>query len=126
MGKVMARCLVVDDSEVVRGIASDILHELGHEALEAEDCPRAVTACEAGVDVVFLDWDLPAMGALDFLRAAASMEPRPVIVLCATENDERQFALARSAGAPYHLLKPFDPGTIAAAMRQAGHESQAA
>lgn len=122
----MARCLVVDDSEVMRGIASDILRDLGHDAAEAADSPHAVTACEGGVDVVLLDWDLPAMGALDFLRAAASMEPRPVIVLCAAENDPRQFALARSAGAPYHLLKPFDAATIAAALRRSGHDGEAA
>jgi two-component system chemotaxis response regulator CheY len=120
----MARCLVVDDSEVIRGIAADILTGLGHDVTEAEDCKGAVTA-SSGVDVVFLDWDLPAMGALDFLRAAAGMEERPVIILCAAENDPRQFALARAAGAPLHVLKPFDVGTLAAAMRQAGHEAKA-
>ena len=53
--------------------------------------------------MVLLDWDLPSMGALDFLRGVGNMpeEEKPAIILCATENDPQQFTLAKAAGAAH-------------------------
>ena len=119
----MATCLVVDDSESMREVASDILSAFGHEVREAPDADTALEACSAdgvGIDVVLLDWDLPSLGALDFLRGAASLAPRPMIVLCATENDARQFGLARAVGAGHHVLKPYDAETLGGVLAEMG------
>ena len=119
---VMPTCLVVDDSEAMREILADHLSVLGHEVREVGAATEAVAALEsaAPIAVVFLDWDLPALGALDVLRAAASMPVRPEIVLCATEHDPRQLRLASAAGARHHVLKPFDARSIAAVMAEIG------
>lgn len=119
----MKSCLVVEDSPVVREIACRLIKELGLEPREAEDAGEAVEACrESKVDAVLLDWDLPSMGALDFLRGAATLEAdmRPEIILCATENDAQQFTLARAAGAAHHILKPFDSDTLEKILIEAG------
>lgn len=115
-------CLVVDDSEVIREIAIRIITDLGLEAEGVANAPLAVEFCrEKKPTVIFLDWDLPSMGALDFLREAASLEAdRPTIILCATENDHQQFILAKAAGAGHHILKPFDKGVIAAKLAEIG------
>ena len=115
----MATCLVIDDSESMREVASEILQGLGHDVREACDAAGGLSACD-GVDAVLLDWDLPGLGALDFLRGAASLDPRPAIILCATENDARQFGLARAVGAGLHVLKPYDRDSIAEVMEEAG------
>ena len=115
----MATCLIVDDSASMREVASEILTGLGHDAREAADAKTGLSDCE-GVDAVLLDWDLPGLGALDFLRGAADFDPRPTIILCATENDARQFGLARAVGAGFYVLKPYDAGTLAAVMDEAG------
>lgn len=117
----MATCLVIDDSESMREVASEILTGLGHEVREAADAGSGLGACE-GVQAVLLDWDLPGLGALDFLRGAADLDPRPTIILCATENDARQFGLARAVGAGFHVLKPYDRDSIAEVMADAGFE----
>ena len=125
----MARCLIVDDSETMREIAADHLAALGHQTDEATGAQDAITALRQSPgqhDVMFLDWDLPALGALDVLRAAGELAPRPVIVLCATENDTRQFALAKAAGAPHHILKPFDRACLAGVMAEIAAVSDAA
>lgn len=109
------KCLVVDDSAVIREIAVRILTELNIDVGQAESASAGLDYCrEFKPAAVLLDWDLPAMGALDFLRGAADLpaEERPAIVLCATENDPQQFTLARAAGAEYHILKPFDKASI--------------
>ena len=116
----MATCLIVDDSESMREVAAELLTGLGHEPLEAGTADAALARCEGGVDAVLLDWDLPALGALDFLRGAASLARRPLIILCATENDARQFGLARAAGAGFHLLKPFDRDSLAEVLSEVG------
>ncbi|MGF1545452.1 MAG: response regulator [Parvularculaceae bacterium] len=112
----MKSCVIIEDSEVIREIASRIVKEFGVEPIEADSASAGLEICrERQVDVAMLDWDLPSMGALDFLRGAAELDPakKPQIVLCATENDAKQFALARAAGAAHHLLKPYDQRSIA-------------
>lgn len=116
-------CLIVDDSDVIREIAARIVDDLGLDAAQAENAVDAVAHCRAEKpDVVFLDWDLPSMGALDFLRGLAELpeEERPVIILSATENDPQQFTLAKAAGAAHHVLKPFDKFVLSAKLREAG------
>lgn len=119
----MKTCLIVEDSDVIREIAARILAELSIEAKEAETAAAALDQCrQAKTDVVLLDWDLPSLGALDFLRGAAELpqEQRPAIILCATENDPQQFTLAKAAGAAHHLLKPFDRQSIEAKLAEIG------
>jgi len=107
----MKTCLIIDDSDVIRDIIVRLIRDLDMEPIEVSSAAEGVEKCEkATPSVVLLDWDLPKMGALDFLRGAGAMEEskRPEIVLCATENDHQQFTLAKAAGAKHHLLKPFN------------------
>jgi len=116
-------CLVVDDSEVIREIAMRIIADLGVDVAGAANASDGVAHCrETKTDVVFLDWDMPSMGALDFLRGAAEIEEshRPEIVLCATENDPQQFTLAKAAGARHHILKPFDKESLTTKLNEVG------
>ena len=83
------KCLIVDDSEVIREIAVRIVRSLGLETAQSENAADALTFCkDHKPQIVLLDWDLPSMGALDFLRGAAELpaNEKPEIILCATEN----------------------------------------
>lgn len=116
-------CLVVDDSSVIREIAVRIIADLGLDTGEAENAGTAIEYCrERKPAVVMLDWDLPSMGALDFLRGAATLNPeeKPEIILCATENDPQQFTLAKAAGAGHHILKPFDRDVLSQKLSEIG------
>ena len=118
----MARCLIIDDSDAMREIAADLLDALGHDVTEAAGPEAAVTALHGAAvpfELVLLDWDLPTLGALDVLRAVGELDVKPEIVLCATENDPRQFKLAAAAGARFHVLKPFDRAALEAVLRDA-------
>lgn len=122
----MATCLIIDDSESMREVGNEILTGLGHDVKEASDASAGLAICEEPIDAVFLDWDLPGLGALDFLRGAATLTPRPTIILCATENDARQFGLARAAGAGFHVLKPYDRESLTAVLSDAGLDRKTA
>jgi two-component system chemotaxis response regulator CheY len=86
----MKTCLVVDDSKVVRMVARKILEELGFDVSEAEDGQVALDmSMERVPDVVLLDWNMPIMSGIEYLRALRVTEEgkRPVVVFCTTEND---------------------------------------
>ena len=86
----MKTCFVVDDSKVVRMVARKILEELGFDVSEAEDGQVALDmSMERMPDVVLLDWNMPIMSGIEYLRALRVTEEgkRPVVVFCTTEND---------------------------------------
>ena len=116
-------CLIIDDSEVIREIAARIVADLGYHPAHANSAADGVEFCgDNDTIVTLLDWDLPSMGALDFLRGVSELPEgkKPIIILCATENDPQQFTLAKAAGAAHYILKPFDRESIEAAFAEAG------
>ena len=119
----MKKCLVVDDSRVIRKVARKILEELKFEINEAEDGAAALEACrETMPDAILLDWGMPNMSGLEFLRALRRENggTKPVVVMCTSENDVSQVTEAVGAGANEYLLKPFDRKTVEAKFAEAG------
>jgi len=119
----MASCLIVDDSKVVRMVARRILEDLNFAILEAEDGERAMSVCrEEMPDVILLDWNMPVMNGIEFLRELRSSDggDKPVVVFCTTENDMAHIREAISAGANEYIMKPFDRAIIEAKLSQVG------
>src|ERR1700740_1968088 len=86
----MRSCLVVDDSKVIRKVARHILETLNFSVDEAEDGREALTRCETAMpDVILLDWNMPVMSGMEFLRALRQRGhgDQPKVVFCTTEND---------------------------------------
>jgi len=111
----MTRCLVVDDSKVIRKVARHILETIGLAVDEAEDGSEAFTACAAqDYDLVLLDWNMPVMSGMEFLTALneADRHPRPKVMFCTTENGTAHIRSAIEAGADEYIMKPFDRETM--------------
>ena len=119
----MKSCLVVDDSRVIRMVARRILEELGFDVTEAEDGRQALEMCrEAMPGAVLLDWNMPVMSGIDFLRDLRRMpggDTLPV-VFCTTENDMDHIQEAIAAGANEYIMKPFDSEIIRTKFEQVG------
>ncbi len=119
----MKTCLVVDDSRVIRKVACRILNELSFETEEAENGADALVACQRRMpDVILLDWQMPQMTGIDFLKSLRrdSKGNHPVVLFCITENDPAHISEALGAGADEFILKPFDRGLIAAKLAEVG------
>ena len=119
----MKSCLVVDDSKVIRKVARRILEELNFEVVEAVDGQDALDACDRDMpDVVLLDWNMPVMNGLDFLKALRAQDgiDQPIVVFCTTENDMAHIRMAIEAGANEYIMKPFDREIIEAKFSQVG------
>src|SRR3546814_11912678 len=107
----MKSCLVVDDSKVVRMVARRILEKLDFEIVEAADGAMALEACGRKLpDAVLLDWNMPVMNGIDFLRELRRMPggAGPVVVFCTTENDREHIQVALSRCANENLMQPFE------------------
>mgnify|MGYP000294844437 CR=1 FL=1 len=119
----MKQCLVVDDSRVIRKVARRILEGMGFECDEAGDGAAALTACRHQMpDAVLLDWSMPVMNGLDFLKALRK-EPggeKPVVVFCTTENDMAHITEALRHGADEYVMKPFDEDILESKFADAG------
>ena len=121
--KAMKTCLVVDDSKVIRMVALKILQELEFEIEEAADGREALEACKRKMpDGVLLDWNMPVMDGLEFLRAlrATPGGDGPIVVFCTTENDMEHIQKAIEAGANEDIMKPFDSEILQAKFAQVG------
>ncbi|MDX2307498.1 MAG: response regulator [Hyphomicrobium sp.] len=111
----MKRCLIVDDSSVVRKIARHHLERLGYEVSEAENGKEALESYKSGYhDAILLDWQLPVMGAQEFLTGLriASRGRRPFVVYMPTEYDFQDINRAYSSGVDDVMMKPFDGSDI--------------
>ena len=119
----MKTCLVVDDSRVVRKVARKILEDLDFSCTEAEDGQKAMEACAGDMpDAVLLDWNMPVMSGIEFLRRLRKMAggDAPKVVFCTTENDLAHIQEALSAGANEYIMKPFDSDIIQTKFAQVG------
>ena len=119
----MRSCLVVDDSKVIRKVARRILDELSFDTNEAVDGQDALDQCKVNMpDVVLLDWNMPVMSGIDFLRNLRSLTGvnQPKVVFCTTENDMSHIRIAMEAGADEYIMKPFDREIIESKFSQVG------
>ena len=119
----MKYCLVVDDSKVIRKVARHILETLNFTVDEAEDGREALDRCGTRMpDVILLDWNMPVMSGMEFLRALRQSDhaDQPKVVFCTTENDVAHIRAAIAAGADEYVMKPFDREAIQSKLQIVG------
>ncbi len=119
----MKKCLIVDDSKVIRMVARKILEELRFIVSEAEDGKLALEACQAEMpDGILLDWDMPVMDGVAFLEALRQLPGGAgvAVIFCTTENDLDHIRAAIAAGADEYIMKPFDSEIIQTKFQQVG------
>jgi two-component system, chemotaxis family, chemotaxis protein CheY len=113
------RALVIDDSRATRAILRRILQQLDGEVVDANDGQHGLDVLAAeqangGIDVVLVDWNMPVMDGLEFVRcvrADTSYDGLP-IVMVTTEGDAEHLITAMEAGANEYAMKPFTASVI--------------
>lgn len=116
-------CLIVDDSRVVRKVASRIVTELGFDFTEAGDGQEAISACESQMpEAIMLDWNMPVMDGLQFLQHLRKMPggDLPIVIFCTTVNELPRIQEAIAAGANEYIMKPFDGEIVKNKFEQVG------
>ena len=119
----MKHCLVVEDSRVMRTVARRIFEELKFDIGEAEEGMAALRAVrEKMPDVIFLDWNLPSMPGVEFVKSVRGQQngSHPVILFATTENDPDEIAQAITAGADDYVMKPYDRASLRSKLVELG------
>lgn len=117
------KVLVADDDRLVRAMLADLLAELGHEIVEAENGAQAVELAEsARPDLLILDFLMPRLSGLDALRRIREAGGTAPAVLLTAISD-RSLREVEGADAVRVLLeKPFSRRSLARALSRAVSE----
>ena len=107
------KIMVIDDSVTLRRIVILNLNKAGYtDIIEAEDGSIALDMLESSSenipDVILLDWNMPVMNGLQFLKAIKADEKlKNIPVIMVTIEAEKKYVNeAISEGAIGYLIKP--------------------
>lgn len=108
------KVLLIDDSKTMRSIQKSILTQLGlTEIEEACDGVDALKKAEEFCpDLLLVDWSMPNMDGITFVkqyRARGSMQP---IIMVSTEAEKSRMIEAIKAGVNSYVVKPFTPDIL--------------
>jgi two-component system chemotaxis response regulator CheY len=111
------RAMVIDDSSAMRMILRRIMTQAGFTTTEAADGQQALDLLETedtAPDVALVDWNMPNMNGLDFVKAVRGQErySRMTVMMVTTEGEQSQIVRALAAGAHEYVIKPFTPDAI--------------
>jgi two-component system, chemotaxis family, chemotaxis protein CheY len=126
MNEVAMRALVVDDSKALRMLMRNILKGLGFEIFEAGHGKEALDRLAAigNIDLALVDWNMPEMNGLDFVKALRSDATKDdiKIIMVTTETEMPRMVAALEAGANEYLMKPFTKDALIEKLSMVGFD----
>jgi len=105
------KVLLVDDSRTMRNIQKSALAQIGYSDItEACDGQDALSRVNAQIpDLILLDWNMPNMDGLTFLKAFRTSNKETQVIMVTTESEKSRVVEAIKAGVNNYLVKPFTP-----------------
>ena len=108
------RILLVDDSKTMRNIQKTVLTQLGYtdliEAVDGQDALTKAVASKPGLMLV--DWNMPNMDGLAFVKAYRQSDKTTPIIMVTTEAEKARVIEAIKAGVNNYVVKPFTPDLL--------------
>ncbi len=115
-----ATVLVVEDEPAIQELISYSLRSAGYIPLNAKTAEDAITMVnEVLPNLVLVDWMLPNMSGIDFVRLLRSEQrtkPIPIIMLTARVDETDKIA-GLEVGADDYMTKPFSPRELNARIK---------
>ncbi|MBL8747277.1 MAG: response regulator [Phycisphaerae bacterium] len=108
------KVLLIDDSRTMRHIQKSVLAQLGHTDIEeACDGADALTKAEGfAPDLLLVDWNMPNMDGLTFVKHFRAKGMNQPIIMVTTESEKSRVLEAIKAGANDYVVKPFTPDVL--------------
>lgn len=111
------RAMIIDDSRVLRRLLGDMLRHFGFDVCEAVNGSEGLDLLQRGSspDVVLVDWNMPVMNGLQFVKAVRADERFQTLplMMVTSETEIEQMQTALAAGANEYVMKPFGKEVIA-------------
>jgi two-component system chemotaxis response regulator CheY len=124
------KCLLVDDSKVMRNIQRKVLSAIpGSEFTEAGDGLEALAAIASnpgGFDLMIIDWNMPNMDGITLVRKVRETDKKTLMVMATTEAEKVRVLDAIRAGVNNYVVKPFSPEGLLEKITQTFAKAKAA
>jgi two-component system chemotaxis response regulator CheY len=124
------KILMVDDSRTMRNIQKNVLKTLGDPACtEAGDGLEALTCIAAAgdaFDLMLVDWNMPHMDGLTFVKRVREKDKATPIIMVTTEAEKTRIIDAIKAGVNNYVIKPFTPDSLLERVKQTLEKVKAA
>ena len=117
----MARILVIDDDVLVRKSLARLFADLGHDVLLAENLAEGKARAEKGVDVIYLDLDLPDGDGLRVIDDLAATDRHPEIIVITGMGSSYGAQQTLQSHAWDYISKPASPQAVKESLQSALH-----
>lgn len=114
-----AQVLVVEDEVEIRELISLLLLRQGHKVKQCASALEAIESLRQGkFDLIVLDWMLPNMSGIDFLKTQIQTSGQKIPVLMVTAKAEpNDIVQGLESGADDYITKPFEPSIFTARVK---------
>ncbi len=114
------KVLLVDDSRTIRRIQKNAVESMGDtEVAEAADGREALDKCaEFKPDLILLDWNMPVMDGLTFVKTYRGAGNKTPIIMCTTEAEKARVIEAIKNGVNNYVVKPFTIDSLCDKIKQ--------
>ena len=112
--------LLVDDEDIVRALARQILEERGYSVLEAHDRNECVELCsvfQGDIDLLVTDVVLPGLGGRELAEDAVKLRPSLRVLFMSGHSEDEVLKHSVQHGVAF-LRKPFTPIALATKVRE--------
>jgi len=110
----MARVMIADDSESVRGTLRDMVeagkHEVVAESVDGIDTLEKFDSAKP--DVLLLDVAMPKKDGMETLIEIMKRTPKPKVIMITAHDDMNLIENCTKAGALAYITKPFNTDDI--------------
>lgn len=102
--------MVVEDSETQRFFIKHRLEKIGFDdIMEAENGEEAMIQLElCKPDVILLDWAMPEMDGITFLRKLRENDQSTAVIMVTTTRRRNEVQEAIEAGVNDYIVKPYE------------------
>jgi two-component system chemotaxis response regulator CheY len=111
------RAIVIEDTATTRHIIAAMLRQLGFEVVEAANGLEGLAQLRsmAKPALAVVDWNMPELDGLGFLRAVRADHTYDDVrlLMITTETEMPQVKAALEAGADEYVMKPFTRDMVA-------------
>ena len=114
------KVMLVDDSRTMRNVEKNILKSIGYtdviEACDGQDALSKVAAAAPGL--ILLDWNMPNMDGLTFLKEFRKIDKDTIVIMVTTEAEKNRVVEAINAVVNNYVVKPFTPENLSARIQE--------
>jgi len=115
------RVLVVDDEDMVREVARDLLAELGYEVdsvSSGQEAVRLIQSAPERFDLIILDMVMPGMDGLETIGCLRRIRPDLRVILVSGYDSDEKIRRALQSGYVEFMQKPYKINDLATLVRR--------